>query len=142
MLGTEPQIKETYLKTGQARLVFSAILDHGDRSVQAHNAAECAGEQGQFWPMHDRLYEEQGALFSGDPREVTKQFAAELGLDTEQFNACIDEQRYVSLVQSQDQRRRDLGIRTRPTIDVNGQFLVGPQPFEAFQAVIEPLLAE
>lgn len=142
MVGTEPQIKENYVKTGQVKLVFVSILDHGDRSVQAHNAAECAGEQGQFWPMHDVLFENIRALYGGDVRETVKAFGADLGLDVQQFNTCIDEQRYVGTVQAQDEYRRNLGIRTRPTLDVNGQLVIGAQPFEAFQSVIEPMLAQ
>jgi predicted DsbA family dithiol-disulfide isomerase len=45
-------------------------------------------------------------------------------------------------VQSQDELRRQLGIRTRPTFDVNGQLIVGAQPLEVFQGVIEPLLGQ
>lgn len=93
-----------------------------------------------FWPMHDILFERQRDLFGGDVRETIKVLSAELGLDTEPFNTCIDEQRYVELVKSQDEHRRQLGIRTRPTFDLNGQLVVGAQRFETFQAIIEPLL--
>ena len=117
------------------------MLDHGDRSLQAHQAAECAAEQGQFWALHDIMFERQRELYGGEIHEVIKQMAAELELDSQQFNSCIDGQRYVDLVQSQDQRRRELGIRTRPTFDINGQLVVGAQPFDAFQSTIEPLLA-
>ncbi len=140
MVGTEPQLKEAYVKSGQAKLVFVSILDHGDRSVQAHNAAECAGEQGLFWPMHDALFENIRSLYSSDVRQAAKALGADLGLNVEQFNTCIDEQRYVETVQAQDEYRRNLGIRTRPTLDVNGQLVIGPQPFEVFQEIIEPML--
>ncbi|MCK6628722.1 MAG: DsbA family protein [Anaerolineae bacterium] len=140
MLGTEPQLEQNYVKSGQVKLVFNPMIDLGEGSRQAHQAAACAGEQGKFWAMHDLLFENQGALYSGDVRQVSKDLAAQLPLDTAQFNACLDEQRTAELVQSQDDRRRQLGIRTRPTFDVNGQLIVGGQPFEVFQAAIEPLL--
>lgn len=142
MLGSEPHIKETYIKTGQVKLVFNPILDHGDRSLQAHQAAECAGEQGMFWPIHDILFEQQGSLYGGDVREVIKGLAVQLPLDVDLFNNCLDEQRTSALVQSQDQHRRQLGIRTRPTFDLNGQLIVGAQPFEVFQNAIESLLGQ
>lgn len=141
MLGTEPQLKETYVKSGQVRLIFNPILDHGDRSVQTHQAAECAGEQGRFWQLHDLMFEQQSLLGRGDVREAIKALAAQLDLDTAQFNACVDEQRYVDLVLRQDEHRRELGIRTRPSFDVNGQPVVGPQRFEVFQELIESILA-
>lgn len=142
MVGTEPEIKENYVKTGQVKLLFNPILDHGDRSLQAHQAVECAAEQGQFWALHDLLFEQQRDLYSGDIQGTIKGLATELGLDSQQFNACIDEQRYVDLVQGQDENRRQLGIRTRPTLDVNGQLIVGAQPFAVFQNIIEPMLAQ
>jgi len=133
-------LKEVYVKSGQVKLVFNPILDHGDRSVQAHQAAECAAEQGRFWALHDLLFERQGELWRGDIRQTIKTLAAELDLNQEQFNACIDEQRYVASVTAQDQHRRALGIRTRPTLDINGQLVIGPQSFDVLQSVIEPLL--
>lgn len=141
MIGAEVDIKVKYVDSGQVKLVFGPMLDHGEYSLQAHQAAECAGEQGQFWPMHDLLFTFQDQLWE-DTKEATKELATRLEIDHEQFNSCMDEQRYAELVQSQDQLRRDLGIRTRPTLDVNGQFVIGPQPFASFEAVIEPVLAQ
>ena len=88
------------------------------------------------------MFEQQGELFSGDIRGAAKWFAGELGLDTQQLRACVDEGRYTELVQRQDEHRRRLGIRTRPVFDINGERIIGPQPYEAFQSVIEPLLAQ
>jgi protein-disulfide isomerase len=141
VLGTEPQVKELYVKTGQVKLVFNPIIDLGPGSLLAHQAAACAGEQGKFWPMHDILFAQQGGLYGGDPNFI-KELAAQLPLETQQFNTCLDEQHTLDLVQSQDNLRRQVGIRTRPTFDVNGQLIVGAQPFEVFQGVIEPLLGQ
>ena len=100
MLGTEPEIKGIYVKTGQVKLIFNPVLDRGDHSVQAHQAVECADEQGQFWPLHDILFERQSELFGGDIRETIKTLAVNLDLNSDQFNLCIDEQRYVDTVQA------------------------------------------
>jgi protein-disulfide isomerase len=116
------------------------MLDHGDRSFQAHQAAECAGEQGQFWPMHDAIFENQRALYGGDIRETLKGLAGGIGLESQQFNSCLDEQRYAEVVQSQDEFRRMQGVRTRPTFDINGQLVVGPQGFAIFENIIDTQL--
>jgi len=142
VVGTEPDVKEKYVKSGQARLVFNPMLDHGDRSFQAHQAAECAGEQGQFWPMHDAIFENQRALYGGDIRETLKGLAEGVGLESQQFNSCLDEQRYAELVQSQDEFRRTQGVRTRPTFDINGQLVVGPQGFAIFENIIDTQLVQ
>ena len=142
MLGTEPAIHEHYIKTGQVKLIFNPVLNHGDRSYQTHQAAECAAEQGRYWEFHDVLFENQDSFWSGDIRATVKQLAAEHELDTAGFNACIDEQRYLDLVSSQDEIRQQRGIRGQPVFDINGEFLIGAQPFETFQSVIEAQLAQ
>lgn len=141
MLGAEPQIKETYVKTGQLRLIFSPVLNHGSYSEQTHIGGECAAEQGKFWEMHDALFEHQDELW-GDTQAVVKELAAGLGLDTEKFNACMDEQRYYDLIYAQDEVRQTNGIWGQPVLDINGERLFGAQSFETFQEVIERKLAE
>ena len=142
MLGAEPLIRDNYIKTGQVRLVFNPVLNHGDRSHQTHQAAECAAEQSRFWEFHDVLFEHQDSFWAGDIRATVKQLAAEAGLDIAGFNTCLDEQRYLDLVFSQDEIRQQKGIRGQPVFDINGEFLVGAQPFEVFQSVIEAQLAQ
>jgi protein-disulfide isomerase len=142
VIGTEPAIRENYVKTGQVRLVFNPVLNHGDRSYQTHQAAECAAEQGRFWEFHDVLYENQDFFWSGDIQATVKQLAAEHGLDTAGFNACLDEQRYLELISSQDEIRQQRGIRGQPVFDINGEFLFGAQSFETFQSIIEAQLAQ
>jgi protein-disulfide isomerase len=142
VLGTEPQLKERYVKTGQVKLVFNPVLSHADRSYQTHQAAECAGEQGQFWAFHDVLFEKQGLFWAGEVQATLKQLATESGLDTHRFNACLDEQRYYDLIVSQDEIRRQRGIRGQPVFDINGEFLAGAQPFEAFAQIIEAQLGQ
>jgi len=132
-------LKNTYVKDGTVLLVFNSILDHGDRSVQAHNAAECAFEQGKFWELHDVLFEFESQLY-GDTRVVVKELARQVEMDQQAFDQCVDEQRYVSTVKAQDERRRALGIRTRPTIDINGTLFIGPQPYTVLQTAIDPIL--
>jgi protein-disulfide isomerase len=141
VLGAEPQIKETYVKTGQVRLIFNPVLSHGSYSEQSHLGAECAAEQGRFWEMHHLLFENQDALW-GDTQAVVKELVAELGLDTEKFNACLDEQRYSDLIFAQDEVRQAQGIWGQPVLDINGERLFGAQSFEKFQEVIETKLTE
>lgn len=142
MLGTEPSIKEEYIKNGQVVLIFAPVLNHRDRSDQSHQAAECAADQGHFWEFHDILFENQNRLWGGDIRETVKQLATESGLlDTADFNICIDEQRNLERIKAQDQIRVQAGIKGQPVFFINGDYLVGSQPFEAFQNIIEAKLA-
>ena len=80
--------------------------------------------------------ENQGAF----NKDNLKKFAEELGLDTKSFNECLDSGKYTSLIQEDTSTSSALGVQSTPTFLVNGQAIVGAQPFEAFQQTIDPLL--
>jgi protein-disulfide isomerase len=142
VVGTEPQIKENYVKNGQVLLIFAPVLNHADRSDQTHQASECAADQERFWEMHDLLFENHNRLWQGDIRATVKQIAAEAGLDTAAFNACIDSQQNLERIRAQDQFRRDLGIRGQPVFSINGNYLIGAQPYETYASLIDESLAQ
>ena len=75
---TLPRLQATYIDTGKVRFVYRDYprADHGV-GVEAAVAARCAGAQGQYWAMHDRLFGEGGRLDSG----AFKGFAKSIGLD-------------------------------------------------------------
>jgi protein-disulfide isomerase len=104
---------------------------------KAAEASECAGEQGKFWEMHDKLFENQNALTIQD----LKQYAADLGLDTAAFNSCLDNGDMASEVQNDFNDGQAAGVSGTPTFFINGKMLVGAQPFDAFKAVIDAELA-
>ena len=68
------------------------------------------------------------------------EFAEDLGFDTQTFNECLDSGKYTSLIQEDTSTSGALGVKSTPTFLVNGQAIVGAQPFEAFQQIIDPLL--
>lgn len=142
MLGTEPAIVETYVKNGDVLLIFAPVLNHEDYSYQTHQAAECAADQGRFWEFHNILFENQDQMWGSDVQYVVKQLAADAGLNTEDFNACIDTQRNYDRIEAQDQFRQEAGIWGQPVFHINGEILIGAQPFEVFQGIIEAQLAQ
>ncbi len=142
MLGVEPEIKENFVKTGRVKLIFSPVLNHLDRSDQTHQGAECAADQGKFWQFHNILFENQGLLWGGDIRAAVKQLAANAGLDTADFNACLDEQRNLERIRVQDQIRIQLGIRGQPVFDINGSYIIGSQPYQVYANTLEAHLGQ
>lgn len=140
MLGVESELKQAYIKTGQVRFIFSPVLNHGDRSLQSHMASECAGDQGQFWPFRTFLFENQGRLYQGDIRQTVKELAAEFGLESGDFNACIDEQHHLVRLTAQDEFRIQRGIKGQPMFDVGGDVFGGSAPFDAWAKVIDAKL--
>lgn len=99
----------------------------------AAEAAQCANEQGQFWPYYDRLFTNQAKLADGD----LKQDAADLGLDTTRFNQCVDSHKYKDLVDADLKAGEEAGVSGTPAFFINGRPLSGAQPFDAFKRVID-----
>ena len=114
----------------------------GQESQWAGEASECAAEQEAFWEYHDYLFDNHGGENRGAfSKDNLKRFADELGLDSEVFNECLDSGRHSQIVQQETATGQQIGIRSTPSFLVNGQPVIGAQPFEAFQQVIDGLLA-
>lgn len=102
----------------------------------AHKAGEavaCAGEQGRFWEMYDTLWAAPGKLGSPD----LKAAAAGLGLDRPRFDACLDSGRQAARVEGDQAKGSAWGVAGTPAFFINGRPLIGAQPFESFQQVID-----
>ena len=83
----------------------------------AAEAAECAGAQGKFWPMHDALFEHQLHLKENQLRA----YAEQLRLDMTRYAAEMDDHVYLQRVREHQQSARDSGVRGTPTFFVNGR---------------------
>lgn len=139
---TEPQIVSTYVATGKVKLVYRHLLQLGPDSVRTAEASECAGDQGQFWPMHGMLYQRQDEVFNAANLDATLLgFAQDLGLDGETFADCLATNKQLEKVQADYRAAQAAGIRSRPVFDINGRQIIGAQPFTVFQAAIEEALA-
>ncbi len=139
---TEPQIVSTYVATGKVKLVYRHLLQLGPDSVRSAEASECAADQGQFWPMHGMLYERQDEIYNATNLDATLVgFAQDLGLDGGTFADCLATNKQLEKVQTDYQAAQAAGIRSRPVFDVNGQQIIGAQPFPVFQKLIEDMLA-
>lgn len=135
------QLRAEYEATGQVRFEFKHFIIGGERTRGAAMAAECAADQGKFWDYHDVLFARQGT--SSDPfnRSALKQYAAQLGLDTAQFNQCLDNNVHFEKVARDSADGRALGVSATPTFFVNDQKLEGAQPYGVFKAAIDAAIA-
>jgi protein-disulfide isomerase len=103
----------------------------------AAEAANCANEQGVYWEYHEKLFSMELGLSS----EAYQDYASQLDMDVDAFQECLDSDRYVEEVQSDFDFAANLGVRSTPTFFINGIAVVGAQPYEVFQQVIEKELA-
>ena len=115
----------------------------GPESQWAAEASECAGEQEKFWEYHDLLFEKQSGENQGSfEKENLKKFAAEIDMDETKFGECLDSGKYSNVVTEQTSFAQQLGVQSTPSFIINDQPLIGAQPFEAFQKLIEAGLSQ
>jgi len=138
---TEPQLDEAYIQSGKVRFGYFHFAFLGPESNWAAEASECASDQDKFWEYHDILYcsqsgENQGAF----SKDNLKKFAENLGLDMSAFNECLDSGKYTQLVLDDSSISSSMGVRSTPTFLINGQPVIGAQPYEIFQQTIDALL--
>jgi protein-disulfide isomerase len=108
------------------------------KAAAAHAAAEAAYRQGKFWEMHDKIFEDQ----RGMSPEKYLEYAAELSLDVEQFKKDLASAQVKSRIDGDLSDARKAGATGTPAFFVNGIFLSGAKPFEAFKEVIDKELAD
>ncbi len=137
-----PQIEEEFIADKRVKLEYRYMAFIGDESVWAAEAAECAGEQDRFWDYHDTLFENQEGENKGAfAIDKLKQFAEEIGLDTQAFNECIDSHRYKDHVEAETQAAQDQGVSSTPTFIVGDQIIRGPRSYGEIKRAIETALS-
>lgn len=123
---------------GQVRLVYKHFpLSFHPNSEKAAEASECADEQGKFWGYHDKLFDNQPSGLSTDK---FKQWAKDLGLNSQQFDNCLDTGKYAQKVQADYQEGVTKGVNGTPATFVNGILVSGALPYEQFKSAIDQLL--
>ena len=126
---TLPRILENF----SVKVIFKDFPVHGE--VVAHEAANCALEQGKYWEYHDMLFERQKEWVNN----VSKlyDYARILGLDVEEFNACLSSGKYKDEVLADKEEGVRLGVTGTPTFFINGRKVVGALPYEEFERILK-----
>jgi protein-disulfide isomerase len=138
-----PKLKETYVDPGQLVYVFQPWSpDATGASAQAAAAAECAGKAGKFWEMHDQLFQEQASWSSAtDSSSLFVGYAEALGLDTTDFQICLDSDWAKLRVEEGSIVAAIYGVPSAPVfLFNNGQGTQGSPSLEEFQTTIDSIL--
>jgi len=116
-----PLLEEEYIDTGKALLIFYDFQFHPQAPLAAH-AAECAKEQDRFWEMHETLFAHQSE-WSGNQSAPTLfiEYAQDLGLDTDAFEACMDSGRHMEEIEGDREKGTQAGVDATPYFFVNGE---------------------
>ena len=147
-VGAFERLKREYIDTGKVRFVSRDFpLDFHANARPAAQAVRCAGEQGKFWEMRHSVTLNASSL---SPMTYDR-LAGELGLDAPRFSACIAADRYQAEIERDMAEAMKVGVSgtpsfvlgaTTPGATVEGQKIVGAQPFPVFEARIKALLGE
>ncbi len=145
---TWPRIQARYVDTGKVRFLYRDYprADQGP-GFDAATAARCAGAQGKYWQMHDRLFAEGGRL----GKDVYLSHASAIGLDRTAFEQCVKDGRYTKSIFEDRQEANQWGFRgtpgfilvrshSEPTDKEPAVAIPGAFPFEMFAEEIDRLL--
>jgi len=135
------RLRNEYETTGKVRFVFKPFSLGSQGPDDAANAAECAAAQGRFWDYHDLLFSKVGVTADPFNKTALKQYGAQLGLDTAQFDRCVDSEQFMEKVYQATFEGQDHGVSGTPSFIINGQKVEGAIPYADFKANVEAALA-
>jgi protein-disulfide isomerase len=136
-----PAVRRQLIETGVVRWRFRdfPLPSHGYSRYAAH-AAQCAGEQGRFWEMHDAMFADHSWAQTGkNPRRLFNAMAERSGVDLDGYKACMESNRFAGRIEAARQEGEARGVGGTPTFYVNGaQFRSNPTS-DAFKALADSL---
>jgi protein-disulfide isomerase len=146
---TYPQIEKDYIATGKLKYVLLDLPLEAihKNALRAAMVANCAGEQGKYWDMHDRLLANQPTLDSWNAH------AAAVGLGMARFEGCLNSAKQEGEIRRDMTQAQVAGIVGTPAFFLavadSGatkvktlRSIVGAQPYAVFKAQIDALIAE
>lgn len=143
---TLPPLKSAYLKSGKVRFAYRDYpRDEKGWGLVAAHAARCAGEQGKFWEMHDKLFDQHARLGTG----VIMQLAKDLRLNEKAFAACMDSQKHIDAILADRDEAQRFGfagtpgfllVRTDGKRFTDPSIMPGALPLAKFSSEIDRLL--
>ncbi len=150
---THKQLVQNYVDTGKVKILYrdQALPFHSNANIAAQ-AARCAADQDGFKAMHDALFanQQEWSYKPQDdpttqpqplPREDTiakfQQYANDAGLNGQQLADCVSNDTYKAAVEEDSKLMGSFGANGTPSFFIEGQLVVGAQPYEEFEKVLE-----
>jgi len=139
---TEPDVRTRIINTGLANLTYYdfPLINVHRNTLPASNAAACADEQGKFWQMHDRLYQNQ-TEWNGEATEAPKPFfqryAAEIGLDVPKWEVCYDARKYQKRIAANLAEGLRRGVNSTPTFVIGSRMYPGMRSYDELKGIVD-----
>src|SRR3989449_11351482 len=150
ILESLPQIERDYGVNGRVKYVFRSfpIESIHPYAFKAQEGASCAGDQGKYWEMHNRLFTNQNTLGLTE----LPQHAKALGLDLPKFQQCLDSGKHAGKIRSDLADGQKAGVQGTPTFFLGltepndtkvkaVRIIRGAQPYTVFKEAIDSLLS-
>jgi protein-disulfide isomerase len=140
-------LKKNYIDSGKVRFYSIDLpLDIHRNALQAAQAGQCASDQGQFWAMHDRMQE------NPDHQELAdlNAYAQEFHMNADAFRECLESGKHKEDIQREAREATRKGARGTPafvigkstSFGVDGQLIIGADPYDAFDQRLRELLRQ
>ena len=148
---TEPDVRKRIIEPGLAYYKYYDFpLPMHHNTETASNAAACADEQGKFWEMHDQLFLGQDAWglnpdgatqVTDDPTSIFVGYARTIGLNTDQFQKCLDSKKYQARINANAAEGFRRNVDQTPTFFVNGKMFAGSIPYDVLKKAVDDAAA-
>ncbi len=149
---TEPAINDQYVRDGVVRVIFRdfPLEQLHPNAYGAHEATLCVAQQGAaaYWEMHAEIFKTQSAWSQlSEPVAFFAELASDIGIDVDAFNACMDSDETVPLIDAGVADAREAGFSGTPSFQLvseasgDAYSLVGAQPYEQFATYIDAIAA-
>ncbi|MGH7530583.1 MAG: DsbA family protein [Gemmatimonadales bacterium] len=138
-----PTIKNQLIATGKVRWRYRdfPLAMHAYARLSAH-AAQCGGEQGKFWEMHDQLFANHSWAQTGrDPSQLFRDMARAVGLDVGRYDDCMSSGRYASRIEFSRREGEERLVNGTPTFFINGAQYTGRSNSDAVKRAVDSVIA-
>ncbi len=117
------------------KLVYKHMVVH-DAAMPLAIASECAGDQGKFWEMHDKIFENQKRAEYMNMVDL----AGTLGMDKGNFSACMRSGAMRGRILEDMKNGKNAGVKATPSFMINGKFREGVIPYSDMKAMMERMM--
>lgn len=142
-LEKEPKIVAEYVSAGKVQYIYHY---YALQQTLLSEAACCAADQGRFWEYHRLMFRDQSRFGSietlEDLQALLVDFAEQSGLDVPAFEECWSSHKHQETIIEAIETAQAMGVGGTPAFSVQGELIVGNQPYDVFQTAIEDALAQ
>jgi len=144
--GAVQDIESNYVESGQVKIVWKdrPLTQLHPWAEPAAAAMECVYREGGndvFWAVKDKVFANQDSVETSNVESQIKSWAVEEGASESAIQSCIDNDNPMEEVNADSSEGQELGASGTPTAFINGQKLVGAQPYSNLEPVIESALS-